>query len=188
MNNLLIVYSTYDGHTAKIVDRIVETLRCFGCQVDVCDLAQPVSRRPIDQYAGVIVGGPLHGGRHPPQITEFVVRHLAKLNEKPSAFFSVSLSAAGTEGQRDDAWQCLRQFLDETGLQPTQTAIFAGALLYREYGFFKRWLLKMIVKRAGGGTDTSKNYEYTDWLEVEQFAAEFVRHLTEAESSAAVPI
>lgn len=186
MHHLLVAYRTYDGHTAKIVDRIAQTHRAAGCQVDVCDLAQPVSRRPLDQYAGVIVGGPLHGGRHPPQLAKFVSTHLTKLNEKPSAFFSVSLSAAGTEEQRNDAWQCVRRFLDETDWQPTQTTIFAGALLYREYGFFKRWLMKMIVKRAGGDSDTSKNHEYTDWLEVEQFAREFVGRLTKTGSETTI--
>jgi menaquinone-dependent protoporphyrinogen oxidase len=30
-----------------------------------------------------------------------------------------------------------------------------------------------IAKRAGGGTDTSRDDEYTDWDEVESFAAAF---------------
>jgi menaquinone-dependent protoporphyrinogen oxidase len=34
-------------------------------------------------------------------------------------------------------------------------------------------MMKMIVKRGGDDTDTSRNYVYTDWDAVDQFANEF---------------
>lgn len=49
------------------------------------------------------------------------------------------------------------------------TASFAGALLYQNYHPLLRWIMKRIARKAGGGTDTSRNYEYTDWGEVEAF-------------------
>jgi menaquinone-dependent protoporphyrinogen oxidase len=51
----------------------------------------------------------------------------------------------------------------------------AGALLYRKYGFLKRWIMKRIVARAGGDTDTSRDYEYTDWNDMRAFAKEFLQ-------------
>jgi len=93
-----------------------------------------------------------------------------------AAFFSVSLSAAGkTEGQRQHARDCLDQFLRQTHWQPRATAIIAGALLYRTYGFWLRLMMKWIAWREGGDTDTSKDYEYTDWNQVRQFTEEFLR-------------
>ena len=40
-------------------------------------------------------------------------------------------------------------------------------------------LLKRISRRAGGPTDTSRDYEMTDWNQVVRFAAEFAASLPE---------
>ena len=48
----------------------------------------------------------------------------------------------------------------------------AGALLYQEYGLLKRLVMRMIAKRAGGDTDTSRDHVYTDWEALERFAGQ----------------
>ena len=108
-------------------------------------------------------------------MTKFVAERRNELNSRPSAFFSVSLAAAGTEDQRQDAERYLRQFLERADWQPRMTAKFAGAVRYLEYGFLKRWMMKSIMKRAGRDTDTTRNHEYTDWDEVDQFATAFAQ-------------
>lgn len=40
MLKLLIAYTTYDGHTAKIAARIASALRDNDCAVEVCDIAR----------------------------------------------------------------------------------------------------------------------------------------------------
>ena len=42
--------------------------------------------------------------------------------------------------------------------------------MYTQYGWFKRRVMRAIVKREGGDTDMSHDYEYTDWNAVDQFA------------------
>ena len=71
----------------------------------------------------------------------------------------------------------VEEFLQETGGTPALKATFAGGLLYREYGFLRRWMMKKIAKQAGKDTDTSKNHEYTDWKAVDQFVSGFLSHL-----------
>jgi menaquinone-dependent protoporphyrinogen oxidase len=56
----------------------------------------------------------------------------------------------------------------------------AGALLYTRYNLFKRWLMKRIVAQQGGDTDTSKDYDYTDWADLRAFANEFRRRIAAA--------
>ena len=56
----------------------------------------------------------------------------------------------------------------------------AGAIMYRKYGFLKRFFMKLIASGAGGNTDTSKNYEYTDWDEVEHFTTGFLAQISAA--------
>jgi menaquinone-dependent protoporphyrinogen IX oxidase len=41
--------------------------------------------------------------------------------------------------------------------------------------FLKRWIMKRIAQKAGGGTDTSKDYEYTDWQALDKFARDFIQ-------------
>ena len=174
MHRLLVAFTSYDGHTADIAEHIASTLRGENCAVEVCDLARSLPERPLHEYDGMIAGGPIHGGRHHPQLVRFAAQNCEVLNGQPSAFFSVSLSAAGNKEQKGDANRCLNEFLDATGWKPGAATIVAGALLYRKYGFIKRWILKMIVRRAGAGdTDTSRNYVYTDWNAVDEFARSF---------------
>jgi menaquinone-dependent protoporphyrinogen oxidase len=53
----------------------------------------------------------------------------------------------------------------------------AGAVLYTQYPWLKKWMMKRIVGKAGGGTDTTRDYEYTDWNDLRRFANEFVGQL-----------
>jgi len=58
-----------------------------------------------------------------------------------------------------------------------QVTSFAGALLYRRYNPVIRLLMRFIVGAAGGETDTSRDYEYTDWKAVERLAADLAADL-----------
>ena len=53
----------------------------------------------------------------------------------------------------------------------------AGALEYSKYNPLKRWIMKRIAAKAGGGTDTSRDYDYTDWDDLQQFAEAFGRRV-----------
>ena len=80
MLKLLIGYTSYDGHTAEIADRIATTLRDHDYAVEVCDLARSLPKRPLADYDGAIAGGPLHGGKHHPQLVKFASQHRQTLN------------------------------------------------------------------------------------------------------------
>ena len=70
------------------------------------------------------------------------------------------------------------------GIRSSGKATFAGGLLYREYGFLKRWMMKKIAREAGKDTDTSKNHEYTDWNAVDRFVGAFVAELEQYRTTA----
>lgn len=92
----------------------------------------------------------------------------------PTGFFQVSLSSAATdETQLAEAAEYVDTFLEATDWHPDRIGLFGGALRYSKYGFLKRLMMKRIARDATGDTDTSRDYEYTDWHEVEAFAADF---------------
>ena len=68
--------------------------------------------------------------------------------------------------------RAIRPFEQETGWHPDKVAMFGGALLYTQYGFIKRHMMKKIAGDKPGdlGTDTSRDYVYTEWDGVKRFA------------------
>ena len=175
MTDVLVCYGTTEGQTETVADRIAGVLRETGHEVDVANL--PIDAAPAD-YDGVLVGASVHVGKHQRRVTEFVTAHRDELNAMPSGFFSVSLSAASESPDgREEAQAVVDDFLDETGWSPDVTTTVAGALRYSQYGRIKRLLMKFIASRNSGDTDTSRDYEYTDWGAVEAFVHEFERTL-----------
>lgn len=170
MKRVLIVFHSKYGQTKKIARFIADTLQSTECEVDVLDLASLPIRFPLDSCAALVIGAPLYQANHSNRLKKYIKANLDFFNHKPSAFFSVSLSAAGNDEQKSDATRCLNQFLSQTGWQPNLKTIVAGGIPYGKYNWFVRWIMKRIVKSSGGDTDTSKNHEYTDWQAVREFA------------------
>jgi len=72
----------------------------------------------------------------------------------------------------------VENFAQETGWRPAKVGLFRGALLYRQYGFLKRFMMKRIVRgKPGMSMDTSRDHVYTDWDQVKKFAEDFVSRL-----------
>lgn len=177
MPRSLILYATTEGQTARIAARMARTLRGKGHAVD----AFPADTAPANldpaAYDGVIIGASIHYGRHPGYLRALVRNHRGALAARPNAFFSVSLSAGGPGARPESAKRYLETFLRQTGWRPPQAATIAGALQYSKYGRFKTLLMRMIVGFAGGDTDPSQDYEYTDWSAVDRFAESFAQQL-----------
>jgi menaquinone-dependent protoporphyrinogen oxidase len=181
MTKILIGYGTTEGQAARIADRIAEVIRSHGIDAQARDLKQSEDAG-LDRYDAVIVGGSIHMGKHADYVVDFVRKNRLKLEVLPSAFFSVSLAA---HGDMANAEAYLAKFEQETGWQPAQVGLFGGALLYRQYGFLKRLMMKKIVSDKPGSlsTDTSRDHVYTDWAEVKRLAEAFLERLVREEAA-----
>jgi menaquinone-dependent protoporphyrinogen oxidase len=174
MPDVLLVYGSTHGHTVKLAARKAQVLEDRGVAAHVHD-TRTGSPPPPSGYDAVIVGASVHGGHHQAEVLHWVKRHRARLNGMPSAFFSVSLTAAdNTEESRRATREYIDDFLDDTGWIPRTTASFAGALQYREYDFVTRLVMRVLMRRAGHTTDVWRDHEYTDWDAVERFARDCV--------------
>jgi menaquinone-dependent protoporphyrinogen oxidase len=175
MTKIMIGYGTTEGQTARIAKRIAEVIRGQGVEVQALDLKRS-SDVVLDDYDAVIVGGSIHMGKHEDHVANFVRRNRATLERLPSAFFSVSLAA---HGDMANAEAYVANFSEQTGWRPAQVGYFGGALLYRQYGFLKRLMMKKIVRDKPGGLsiDTSRDHVYTDWDQVEGFAKAFLERV-----------
>ena len=175
---ILIVYGTANGQTAKIAKHIGDRLADRGCLIDERFAKHLALDWPLLHYDGVIVGASLYMNRHQRYILEFVRAYRPYLDEMATAFFSVSLSAASeSEEGRRQANAALERFVERTGWRPGMMMTFAGSLPYSQYGPVERRVMQAIVAMAGGDTDTSRDYEYTDWEQVRAFAEAYFESL-----------
>ena len=180
MSRVLVLYGTTDGHTHAIADAIGRALQLAGLHADIVEAG--TFDPGMHHYAAAIVAASMHGGRYQPAVVQWATRHAAELNAVPSAFVSVSLGVLQKSDPKvqKDLERIVQRFVTTTGWQPREVKHVAGALLYTHYNFFKRWLMKRIVAKAGGDVDTSTDYDYTNWGELRVFADDFGRRLTAA--------
>jgi menaquinone-dependent protoporphyrinogen oxidase len=171
-HRIAIIYGTTEGQTRKISESIAQTLRHHGDRVELILGSELDPEFDPTEYEGIIVGGSLHEGHHQRYVRSLAKKHAAVLNEMPSAFFSVSLSAAA-EDTYHEAVEAMDAFLKEAGWKTPQKEAFAGALKYTQYSWLKRFVMKKISASHDGDTDTTHDYEYTDWDQVSRFAEAF---------------
>ena len=173
MPDVLIVYASSEGQTAKIADFLADRLRAQGLSPTVEDVAHLSPSVDLESYAGILVAASIHRAHHRDDIENFVRRHAAHLDSRHSAFVSVSLSAAGGTDDLAVARTMADDFLAGTGWRPRFVHLAAGAFRYTKYGFFKRWALRRIAEVKGAPTDTSVDHELTDWEALGRFADRF---------------
>jgi menaquinone-dependent protoporphyrinogen oxidase len=175
---VLVLYASTHGHTGKIADRIADVLRAQGVRARVRHLSERTPRLDLSEFDAFVVGASVHQGHHQPDMVEWITKHHTVLSLHPSAFFSVSLTAADdTDEARETVRSMIDDVLDETGWIPTTTESFAGALQFKEYNLPTRVLMRLIARRIEHQTDTNidvhEDTDYTDWDAVERFARDF---------------
>lgn len=175
MKPILVAYATTEGHTRRVATFVAEELQRGGRPVDLVDVASPAVVNLSPVYAAVILAGSVHAGALQSTLRDFVKHNRDWLAACPTALLAVSLNAAMHDDESHAACRAdTQKFLDDTGLAPGVVLHVAGALPYTQYDWFKRFAMKSIARKRGGDTDTSRDFEYTDWAALAAFAREFV--------------
>src|SRR5579871_1823169 len=167
-----VLYASFHDHTRLIAVHIAANLAACGFQVETRDVRSAVAFES-HAYAAAVLTAPVHLGRHHADMVAFVKKHRAALEQLPTAFVSVSLSEVGAEQsfvspeQRKqsiaDVQMMIDRFVADTHWHPTCVKPVAGAISYTHYNFPLRFGMKQIARKVGAGTDTSRDYDYTDW-------------------------
>ena len=181
---VLIVFGTTEGHTRELCQFAARELRGIGCHAAV-EAAGPDPRYPDPEpYDALLLAASLHVGRYQAQLVEYARAQHELLNLKPSAFISVSLSAAGVNPEDwEGVEQCLDRFEHETHWTPKAVHHAAGAIRYSQYDFFKRLALKHIARERGHATVTSRDYDLTDYGALRDFVLAFAKAAGGAQSA-----
>jgi menaquinone-dependent protoporphyrinogen oxidase len=176
MCDIPVFYATTEGQTRRIAERIAERIRMHGLDSRAIDVTSQEART-IDwsRLRGAALGASLHLQKHQAVATAFARRHRDVLGAVPSLFFSVSLAAHSSDvDEVASARRIAERFAVDTGWEPSRIACIAGRLAYTEYNFFVRLVMRRIALKEGGSGDTSRDHEYTDWLQVQHLADDLV--------------
>jgi menaquinone-dependent protoporphyrinogen oxidase len=173
MANILMVYGTAYGQTEKIVRRMADRLTTDGHRVTIWKGDELSVQPGLAGFDAFLVAGSVLFGRHQRYLVDFVRHNLSRLNAAPGAFVSVCGALAGNWARgREEAEKYLEKFQDETGWRPQLARSLAGGVPYTQYGLVTRWMMKLISRATGRPTDTSKDWDLTDWGAVDEYAME----------------
>jgi menaquinone-dependent protoporphyrinogen oxidase len=179
---VLVLYASTHGHTRKIADRIGVVLERSGVHARVRGVHEPGGTRDLGEFDGVIAGASVHGGHHQDEMLTWLGEHHTRLSAMPSAFFSVSLTAADdTDEARAAVRDMIDDVLDATGWIPRECVAFAGALQFKEYNLPTRVVMRLIAHQHDPHVDVHEDTDYTDWAAVERFAEAFAATLFSSE-------
>ena len=167
--NAILIYSSIDGQTFKISEYLREK-----CKTSLPFEMKPISEAKnmsLNEYEIIIIGASIRYGKHSSEISKLVKNNLKTFNNKKTAFFSQCVARKpGKDLSSNNPY--VIKFLNKTKWKPNIAAVFAGKIDYPKYKFFERMIIRFIMFITKGPTDTSKSYEFTDWLKVDEFASE----------------
>ena len=171
MSSVLIVYSSKDGHTKIICQRVTNFLN-EGNLVKLLPI-EDAKNIDLSNFEKIIIGASIRYGKHSKELYKFVNLNKNILEQKKSAFFSVNVVARKPEKNTAETNPYINKFLKISKWKPDIIRVFAGKVDYPSYNFFDKYVIKFIMLITKGPTDTSRSYEFTDWSKVDEFSKEF---------------
>jgi menaquinone-dependent protoporphyrinogen oxidase len=168
MRKVGFIYSTVDGHTAEICERLAEIVEEAGFEAISVELS-PDSVVNLGSFDQVVIGASIRYGKHRPEVARFINRNADVLDTKPSAFFSVNAVARKPEKKEPHTNPYVRKFLKSINWQPALIGIFGGKIHYARYRFWDRTMIRFIMWMTKGPTALDSNVDFTDWDDVVAF-------------------
>ena len=165
---LLVIYASVHGQAESIALRIAETA---GLETVIRDIDH-ADAEDLETCDSVIIVASVRFGKHARRVRRFVKENRKRLAELRTAFVSVS-GSAGDPATHADAKSYVELFEKETGWMPREVQLVAGAAKFTQYNPLVRWITKRAFESRGVKVDTHRDYEFTDWNAVEQFARTF---------------
>ncbi|MEC3918671.1 flavodoxin domain-containing protein [Nocardia sp. CDC160] len=118
---ILVAYASRYGSTREVAERIADTLRECGYEVDCRDMREV---RSIDDYRTVVLGAPFYYGRWPRTARHFLSRFGPGLAHRDVAVFATGHIAADKSADTRTQLDILLERND--WLRPFSSEIFGG--------------------------------------------------------------
>lgn len=168
MASVLLVYSTVDGQTRRICERLGRVVAEAGHTSTLFELTADDQPDPATADC-IVIGGSIRYGKHRPALAGYIERHREGLASKPGALFSVNAVARKPDKNTPETNPYMQKLLRNIGWQPQLLGVFAGRIDYPRYGFWDRNIIRFIMWMTNGPTDPTATVEFTDWERVDAF-------------------
>ena len=168
MAKILIIYSTTDGHTREICQRLKQVIEQQTHRVTLISIDDEADL-DLKQFDKIVLGASIRYGKHSRQVYRFINKYEQILDNMPNAFFSVNVVARKPEKNKPETNPYLKKFLNQISWQPKELAVFAGKIDYPKYKFWDRQMIRLIMWMTKGPTDPKAVVEFTNWKQVESF-------------------
>jgi len=166
----LIIYSSTDGQTKKICEKILDHLKS-KISFDLVSIDKALDLN-FKNYEKIVIGASIRYGKYNSKIFKLINKNLSLLENKQSSFFSVNVVARKQEKNTPETNPYIKKFYLNSKWKPKKIEVFAGKVDYPNYNFINKIIIKFIMYLTKGPTDTSQSYEFTDWDKVRRFADE----------------
>jgi len=170
MIKTLALYSSVDGQTKKICQRIGEHIKSEH-DVTLIDIHGTESVDLAD-YEKVILGGSVRYGKHRPDFEHFLIEQATLLSTKKTLLFSVNATARKANKCSPSNNPYFMKLKHKTGIHADIEATFAGKLHLANNCFFDHFMIKLIFKMSGEQISNGE-IEFTDWDQVDRISTEF---------------
>ena len=163
---IVLIYSTTDGQTKKIIERIKVELA--GSNVETAPISR-ANELELTAFDKVVLGASIRYGKHKPEVFDFVKKQKEILEGKETYFFSVNVVARKPNKNTPATNPYMKKFLEKTSWKPDFIEVFAGTVNYPKYNFLDRNIIRLIMYITKGPTNVSQCHEFTDWESVKKF-------------------
>ncbi len=156
---ILVAYASKHGATAEMATRIGTVLHDCGWEAEVRPAGEEL--RPAD-YAGVVVGSAVYGGRWLAPAVRFLHAQAAGLSARPLWLFSSGPTGQGDPVALLKGWrhpEPLRGLVES--LRPRDVAVFHGVLLRERLNFLERLMVRAVKAPYG---------DFRDWAAIERWS------------------
>ena len=168
MPETLIIYSSTDGHTKNICERLANFFSNTN-STRIISLLE-ATKFDLSKYNQIVIGASIRYGKYSKNLYKFINLNKNILEQKNSVFFSVNVVARKPEKNTPDTNPYVKKFLKVSKWKPKKIGVFAGKVDYPNYNFINKNIIRFIMMITNGPTDTSQSFEFTNWEEVKKFA------------------
>ena len=175
MRDILIIYSSTDGHTKKISNHI-RSILVKKKDVDVISIDN-ISEVDITSYNSLIIGASVRYGGHSKKIINFIRNNSKLFDEQYTSFFSVNATARKTGKNTPEKNPYVVKLLEATSWKPTRSQVFAGKIDYPNYRFYDKFIIRFIMFLTSGPTNINTSHEFTNWDQVNDYAMNIIKDI-----------
>lgn len=133
---ILVAYATQYGSTREVAEKLAETLKSRGLEVDL----QPARGvRSLEKYGAIVLGAPLLLFNWHKDAMNFIARQRKDLSQTPLAIFALGPAFKGDENEFGQSRKQLNRELSRYGwLKPIEIKIFGGKFNPEKVNFIAR--------------------------------------------------